>query len=305
MRFTRSDWARLRADTPLTLDEAELERLRGQNEYVSLEEVSDIYLPLTRLLNLYVAATDKLYVASADFLGKSASKVPYIIGIAGSVAVGKSTTARILQALLASWPAHPRVELVATDGFLFPNSDLEERGLMRKKGFPESFDLGRLIQFITDVKGGHPEVRIPIYSHHGYDIIPGRYQVIRQPDIVIVEGLNVLQSGGNSLGYKPRVFISDFFDFTIYAHAEAAIIREWYVNRFMAFRNLAQGDNSSYFHRFAHMSEEEVLSYAGRIWSEINEVNLLENILPTRERAQLILNKGRDHSVRNVLLRKL
>ena len=304
-RFSRQEWGRLRADTPLTLTEQDLVRLRGQNEQVALDEVADIYLPLTRLLNLYVTKAQELYRDSAEFLRNPAARVPYIIGLGGSVAVGKSTTSRILQALLARWPHHPKVGLVTTDGFLFSNRVLGERGLMPRKGFPESFDLTGLMQFVSDVKAGRRNIRIPVYSHHIYDIVPEEYAVIDQPDIIIIEGLNVLQTGMDASGRRPRVFISDYFDFTIYVHAETQVIHQWFVDRFVTFRERALHDSTSFFSIFANLTEEEARAHASRIWIEINEVNLNENILPTRERAKLILNKGADHSVQSVLLRKI
>src|ERR671924_803290 len=303
--FTHEEWGRLRADTPLTLSEADLAQLRGLNERVSLDEVVEIYLPLSRLLNLYVAATQELYRATATFLGSDVAKVPYVIGMAGSVAVGKSTTARILQALLAHWPHHPKVDLVTTDGFLHPNQVLQACGLMQRKGFPESYDLRALIQFVSDVKAGLPNVRAPVYSHLRYDIVPGEYQVVDQPHIMIVEGLNVLQPGESVPGQRPRVFVSDFFDFTIYVDARVEDIRTWYVERFLTLRDTAFRNPASYFHRYASLSDAEARKRAGAIWREINEVNLVENILPTRERAHLILEKGHDHAVRRVKLRKL
>ncbi len=303
--LTREEWSRLRNSTPLTLTEDDLAKLRGINEQVSLREVEDVYLPLSRLLNLYVDATQKLHRSMDAFLGNSTEKVPYVIGVAGSVAVGKSTTARILQALLARWPNHPKVDLVTTDGFLFRNAVLEARGLMKRKGFPESYDRRRLVKFVADVKSGAYEVSAPVYSHLAYDILPDEEQVVRKPDIMILEGLNVLQTGvGRAENYSP-VFVSDYFDFSIYVDADEEHVRHWYVERFLTLRRTAFRDPASYFHRYAVLSDEEAREKALSIWNEINAVNLRENILPTRTRAFLILEKGADHSVRNVKLRKL
>ncbi|GCE48114.1 pantothenate kinase [Thermosporothrix hazakensis] len=304
--FSREEWAQRRANTPLTLSEERLNALRSLNDRISLAEVEHVYLPLSRLLNLYVGAVQKLHAATSTFLGHTTAQVPYVIGIAGSVAVGKSTTARLLQALLSDWPSRPHVELVTTDGFLYPNRILEERGLMNKKGFPESYDQRRLLRFMADVKSGMEEVTAPIYSHLTYDIVPDQMQVIRRPDILIVEGLNVLQSGKKGRSRKgPRFFVSDFFDFSIYVDADEAHIEQWYIERFLTLRETAFRDPSSFFRHFTQLSLEESIHTARSIWQEINGLNLRENILPTRERAHLILKKGANHLVQEVWLRKL
>ena len=303
-RFERDAWAALRASTPLTLSEGDLDHLRGINEAIDLDEVVDIYLPLSRLLNLYVEATRELHQASNTFLGRPETKVPYVVGIAGSVAVGKSTTARILQALLSRWPHHPKVDLLTTDGFLLPNRVLEERGLMNRKGFPESYDQRRLVDFMAAVKSGADEVQAPVYSHIAYDIVPDRRQTVRQPDIVLVEGLNVLQMGSDP-GRAMKMFVSDFFDFSIYVDASEDDIERWYVERFLTLRDTAFRDPHSYFHHYARLTTERAVATARSIWAEINAVNLRLNILPTRERAHLILEKAADHGVHRVRLRKL
>lgn len=306
IHFDRAEWAALRESSTLVLSEIELAALRGLNEPVSLDEVSQIYLPLARLLHLYVVAAQQLFEATHVFLGTAAHKVPYIIGIAGSVAVGKSTTARIIQALLERGPGTPHVDLVTTDGFLYPNRILEQRGIMERKGFPESYDIKRLIQFLSDVKSGRPEVVAPVYSHLEYDIRPNERLVIRQPDIVILEGLNVLQSGTpQGSGQIPPVFVSDFFDFSIYVDALESHVRRWYIERFQTLRVTAFRKEQSYFRRYARLTPEEAVIVAGDIWDRINGRNLQENIAPTRNRADLILQKGEHHAVQGVSLRKL
>ncbi|HEX6946672.1 MAG TPA: type I pantothenate kinase [Acidimicrobiia bacterium] len=296
--FDLDSWARLRASTPLTLGEEDIARLRGINDGLDMEMVEKAYLPLSRLLNLHVQARQQLAVVTDLFLGTPARPVPYVIGVAGSVAVGKSTTSRVLQALLARWPHHPSVELVTTDGFLFPNAVLEERGLMDRKGFPESYDRSLLLDFVSRAKAGESGIEVPVYSHVRYDIVPGEKRVMERPDILIVEGLNVLQAGGSG------AFVSDYFDFSIFVDADVADIREWYVRRFLTLKDTAFKEPDAYFRRYAGLSDEEAREIALDIWSRINEVNLIENILPTRDRADLILEKAADHSIRRVRLRR-
>jgi type I pantothenate kinase len=303
--FSRAEWATLRADTPMTLEPAEIARLRSMHDRLDMSVIAEIYLPLSRLLSLYVAATQRLFRAQQGFLGTEDAKVPYIIGVGGSVAVGKSTTARVLQALLARWPNVPKVDLLTTDGFLYPNAVLAREGLMEKKGFPESYDLPGLLRFLSDIKAGRHPVRAPIYSHLIYDVIPNEQIEIDRPEILIVEGLNVLQAGRLPKDGKAVPFVSDFFDFSVYLDADEGVLLSWYVDRFLALRGTAFADPKSYFHRYARLSDEEAVATATSIWNRINLVNLRENILPTRPRADLILKKGESHEVEEVALRRL
>lgn len=302
--FSRDEWAGLRAGTPMTLTAAEVEQLKSLNDPVSMDEVETIYLPLSRLLSLYVGATQGLFAATRTFLGTNGGKTPYIIGIAGSVAVGKSTTARLLQALLSRWPNTPKVALVATDGFIFPNARLAAAGLMERKGFPESYDMPALLAFLSAVKAGRESAAAPVYSHLSYDIVPGAADAVGRPDILVVEGLNVLQTPEPGEGV-PAPFVSDFFDFSIYVDAEEALIGAWYVERFKALRNTAFRDPRSYFHRYASLGDAEAEGMARGLWDRINLPNLRANILPTRPRADLILRKGASHRVEEVALRRL
>jgi type I pantothenate kinase len=304
--FSREEWAGLRADQPMTLTGDEVMQLQSLNDPISLDEVIAIYLPLSRLLSLYVAATQGLFRATQRFLmAENERKSPYIIGVAGSVAVGKSTTARVLKALLARWPNTPKVDLVTTDGFLLPNAELRRQGLMERKGFPESYDTGKLLRFLNAIKSGQAEVAAPLYSHLVYDVVPGEEVVIDRPDILIVEGLNVLQPARMPRDGKAVPFVSDFFDFSIYLDADERDLQRWYVDRFLRLRHTAFRDPKSYFHRYAELDEAAAIDVANGLWSRINLVNLRENVLPTRQRASLILRKGNSHLIDEVALRRL
>ncbi|MDO4698739.1 MAG: type I pantothenate kinase [Pasteurellaceae bacterium] len=304
LTFDRQQWASLRKSVPLTLTEKDLKPLLGFNEDLSLDEVSTIYLPLARLINYYIDENLKRQQVLHRFLDVKPPKVPYIISIAGSVSVGKSTSARILQALLSSWPKERKVSLITTDGFLYPLAVLQEKNLLHRKGFPESYDIHRLIEFVSDLKSGKPLVKAPIYSHLTYDIIPDQFTEVAEPDIVILEGLNVLQTGMNYPASPHNVFVSDFVDFSIYVDAEEELLLQWYINRFLKFRRSAFSDPNSYFHHYSKLSEQEAIETATKIWNEINGLNLRKNILPSRERANLILTKGDDHAIQTVKLRK-
>jgi len=301
----RDAWRSLSASTPLPLTDADVERLRGLGDPVDLHEVDVVYRPLSRLLNLYVRATMGLHEASSTFLGERWDGAPYVIGVAGSVAVGKSTTARVLRELMARWPETPRVALVTTDGFLYPNAELERRGIMQRKGFPESYDRRALIQFLAKIKAGAPSVSAPVYSHLRYDIVPDAQTVVERPDVLIVEGLNVLQPARTGPGHRSSLAVSDFFDFSIYVDARESDVRQWYVDRFLSLRQTAFADPASYFHRYATLSDDEAVERASELWDTINAPNLRENVLPTRSRATLVLRKAADHSVERIRLRKL
>lgn len=303
--FNERQWSRLRADTPMTLTAKEVFQLQGLNAPVSMEQVETIYLPLSRLLAYYAEARFGLHRATHDFLGIRERRAPYIIGVAGSVSVGKSTTSRVLRELLARWPQSPKVDLITTDGFLFPNSILEAEDMMSRKGFPESFDRPRLLKFLSDIKAGKRHVRAPVYSHFHYDVMPGHTVKVDRPDILIVEGLNVLQTRELPKDGRAVPFVSDFFDFSVYIDADEDLLRQWYVDRFMRLRETAFRDPGSYFHKFSRITDTEALQMANSIWSEINLVNLRENILPTRPRADLILTKNASHRISKVALRKI
>ncbi|SNT02072.1 pantothenate kinase [Streptosporangium subroseum] len=300
VQLSRAQWSELRKNTPLTLTADELEELRGVDDPIDLAEVTDIYLPLTRLLNLHFTGARQRSTALNTFLGASQRPAPYILGIAGSVAVGKSTTARLLHTLLARWPEHPRVELITTDSFLYPNQVLTEKNITHRKGFPESYDRRALVRFVADVKAGLPEVTAPVYSHLEYDIVPGATQTVHRPDILIVEGLNVLQPAPPT-----ALAVNDYFDFSIYVDAKVEHIRNWYVDRFHKLRRTAFEDPKSYFKYLAELSAEEATTFAENVWRDINERNLVENIAPTRGRAGLVLYKGPNHSIQRVRLRRI
>ncbi|MFT4101801.1 MAG: type I pantothenate kinase [Burkholderiaceae bacterium] len=304
--FERDEWARLRSSTPMTLSEADLASLRGVNDQVSMADVEDVYLPLSRLLNLHFRSARGLSGVKDEFLGRLVGNRPYVIAIAGSVAVGKSTFARVLQALLARWPDHPSVALVTTDGFLYPLDELKARDLLDRKGFPESYDRRRMIQFLADAKAGKARITAPVYSHRAYDIVPNESLIIEQPDILIFEGLNVLQPATLDPAYRtaPSLIVSDFFDFSIYVDAAVEYIERWYIDRFLSLQRTVFRNPDSYFHHYKDLNTDEATAVARRIWAEINLVNLRDNIEPTRERANVVLRKAADHSIDSLRLRQ-
>ena len=301
VEISRADWAELGNSTELPLTEAEIAQIRGLGDFLDIKEVREVYLPLSRFLNIYVSEYSKLHSATSEFLGERSAKVPFVIGLAGSVAVGKSTVSRLLRELLARWEGTPKVALITTDGFLYPNAELEKRSLMHRKGFPESYDRLALLKFVADIKSGKENVQAPVYSHLTYDIVPGKFETVSLPDVVIIEGLNVLQSPGQD----QETTLSDYFDFKIYVDAKTDNISKWFLNRFHELRESAFTNPESYFHRYAEMPLEKALERANEIWNTINLPNLTENILPTRSRATLVLQKGDKHAVESVLLRKL
>ncbi len=305
VELDRAAWAGLAESTPLRLTQDEIERLSSVDDPIDMDEVQTIYLPLSRLLNMYVGGVDALHQVTTTFLGGRTERTPFVIGVAGSVAVGKSTTSRLLREMLARWPDTPRVELVTTDGFLYPNTVLEERNLMHRKGFPESYDRRALLRFVVEIKSGAEEVRAPRYSHLTYDIVPGDEVVVRRPDVLIIEGLNVLQPASLDDSGRSVLALPDFFDFSIYVDANPADVRRWYVERFLRLRSTAFADPHSYFRRYADLTDEQAVETANRIWSTINEPNLVQNIQPTRGRATLVMSKGPDHTVSRIRLRKL
>lgn len=305
VEFDRQDWSRLSAATPQPLSAKDIDRLRGLGDPIDLAEVDTVYRPLSRLLSLYVASSRRLMSATATFLGEQVTRTPFVIGVAGSVAVGKSTTSRLLRELLRRWSGTPDVQLVTTDGFLYPNAELERRGLMSRKGFPESYDQRRLLRFLSEVKAGVAEVEAPVYDHLSYDIVPGEHITVHRPDVLIVEGLNVLQPARTTADGSPSLAVSDFFDFSIYVDGRTADVRRWYVDRFLELRRTAFADPKSYFHRYASLDDDEAAATATGIWQATNEPNLLSNILPTRGRATLVLTKAGDHRMHRMRLRKI
>ncbi|WP_010149205.1 type I pantothenate kinase [Serinicoccus profundi] len=305
VELDRHDWARLREEHPMQLDAADVERLRGLGERLDLAEIEQVYLPISRLLSFYERAIGRLHHVTSDFLDEGHERTPFVIGVAGSVAVGKSTTARILKELISRWDSAPKVDLVTTDGFLFPNEVLARRNLMPRKGFPESYDRRALLRFVSEVKAGKAEVRAPVYSHLVYDIVPEEQIVVRRPDVLIVEGLNVLQPPRAHDNGRAGLAVSDFFDFSVYVDAHVGDIKRWYVDRFLELRQTAFADPDSHFHRYATLTDDAAVDIAENIWDTINAPNLVDNILPTRSRATLVLLKGSDHSVDRVRLRRL